>query len=181
MCAGGGAENDIGAADVFFQKTSVLCVAGGEDACFGLVAVLVTERVLVVRIFWEGVVESHQHLSCSIEGAVDDIDMVNLCAAEKESQTDMPVGLFACTEDGQVVHFVSSLEKHAASQSGTEGSEFLSVDQCVGVSLAIEQGQGATRCRRWLRFLRCRWNKSRTRHGGRSRLGTASGRVGRFC
>lgn len=57
----------------------------------------------------------------------------------------MPVGLLARAEDGQVVHFVSSLKKHTAGQSCAKGSEFLSIDQSTGIPLVVEQGQGTTR------------------------------------
>ena len=77
LCAGGRAENDISAADVFFEEAGIFRVAGGEDACLGLVAVFVAERVLIVRVIREGVVEFHQHFACSVEGAIDNIYVVN--------------------------------------------------------------------------------------------------------
>lgn len=74
-----------------------------------------------------GAVELGEELVRALEVAVDDVEVVDVGAAEEESESDVPVGLLACAEDGYVVDVAPFLEEHDACEGGAEGGDFLGV------------------------------------------------------
>ena len=50
----------------------------------------------------------------AFEVAVYDVEVVDVWAAEEEREADVPVCLFACAEDDDVMHVLPFLKKHCA-------------------------------------------------------------------
>ena len=79
---------------MLFQQALVFAVFGAYDAECEFRVGLAESRPR------RGSIEFLHEIFSAREGAVDDVDMVNLGAAEEERKSDVPGGLGAGTEDG---------------------------------------------------------------------------------
>lgn len=90
-------------------------MAWREDVLFRLAVVFLPDVVDEVGVVGLWVVESHDAFPGALEVARDDVQVVDLVRSEEHGKSDVPVGLLACAEDGEVVHRLALLEKHRGS------------------------------------------------------------------
>lgn len=82
--ARGAAEDGVGFADVFFQQTDVFAVFVADDAEVEFV-------VCVAQAFpFFGGVDVGHELARAFKVAVDDVDVVDIAAAQDEGEADVP-------------------------------------------------------------------------------------------
>lgn len=74
-----------------------------EDVLFRLAVVFFPDVVDEVGVVGLGIVQPHDAFPGALEVARYDIQVVNLVWAEEHGESDVPVGLLACAEDGEVV------------------------------------------------------------------------------
>jgi len=111
--AGGcSAEDHVRGSHVFFQETFVLGVHWREEVGFHLAVVATAYGVHVARVVRLGVVEPKDAGAGGFEIPRDDVEVVDLAWAEQHGQTDVPVGLLAGAEDGEVVDGGAFFEEH---------------------------------------------------------------------
>ena len=72
--------------------------------------------------FGQGIVVIHELLGAG-EGAVDDVDVVDLASLEEEGEADVPEGLAARAEDGDGVDFFALGEDDGGGEGGAEGRQ----------------------------------------------------------
>ncbi len=96
--AGRAAEKDIGFADTFFQHARVFAVIGAHDAEVEFLVRLSEMRPAVGGVYFR-----HEGAGAR-EGPVDDVDVVDVRAAQEQGEPDVPEGLQAGAEDGDRVH-----------------------------------------------------------------------------
>lgn len=133
-----GEENGAAGADGGFEEAVIFAVGGGEDLDFGArergrglwVPVCGDEGRVHVELggllVWA--VQALEEVVNAFEVAVDDVEVVNIRAAQEQGESDVPVGLLACAEDDDVVDVVPFLKQHGACEGGAEGGDFFGVD-----------------------------------------------------
>lgn len=104
------AEDDVAGADVLLQQALVLCVRGREDGLLRARVVLVADCIDVGGVVGEGVVEAHDAVAGGVEGARDDVEVVDFVAAKEQGEADVPVCLLAAAEDCDVVDGLAFFE-----------------------------------------------------------------------
>lgn len=62
------------------------------------------------------------------EAVVDDVDVADRATAHHEGHADVPVGLHAAAEDGNVADMVAAVEQAGGAEGGAEGREAAGVD-----------------------------------------------------
>ena len=80
-CGRRGAEDDVARADVLFEQALVLGVRGGENGLLCAGVVFGADGVDVVWVVGDWVVEAHEAVAGRVEGAGDDVEVVDLVAA----------------------------------------------------------------------------------------------------
>lgn len=115
--AGGAAEDGIRFADVLFDEAVVLAVFVAHDA----------EAEFLVRVPevlpFGGCVDGFHQLAGALEAAVDDVDVVDIPAAEEEGEADVPEGLEAGAENADGVDGGAAGEDCGGGEGGAEGGE----------------------------------------------------------
>lgn len=144
------AEYDVRFAHRLFQQPLVFAEVAAQDAEF---------RVGAQLIMVDGIEFLHQ-TPRTCEGAVDDVDVLDVVAAQQERDPDVPEGLFPRAEDGEGVDVRASVQDDGGGERGAEGGELLGVDETYGGAGAVEEGE---------------------RSAGRSALGACEGGAGRWC
>lgn len=123
-----------------------------------------------MRGFFVRLVECLEESVDALEVAIYDVQMVDFVAAQEEGESDMPVGLLACTKYNDVVDVVALLEEHGAGEGSAEGGDLFGVDQSSGVATLVEECEAAFGGRALSACERLRWCE-----GGRWRGGSEGG------
>lgn len=89
------------------------------------------------------VVELLEESVDAAEVAVYDVEVVDVWASEEEGQAYVPVGLFACAEDDDVVNVLPLLKQHCAREGGAESSYLFGVEQGTWTAVLVEERQTA--------------------------------------
>lgn len=159
------AEYDIGTTDMFFHQPVVFSVFVAHDAEIDLV-------VWFSEMFpFGGGVDVGHELAGAGEVPVYDVHVVDLWAAEKQGETDVPEGLGAGAEDSDGVDAAAAVEDYGCGEGGAKGSELCGGEEAVGFARCGEEGEGADgigglgachriicaggRCQREIGHLRC--------------------------
>ena len=74
--------------------------------------VLLAQWIDVRRVIREWVVQAHDAVAGGVEGASDDVEVVDFVAAKKKRQADVPVCLLATAEDCDVVDRLALFKEH---------------------------------------------------------------------
>ncbi|KAI6804381.1 NAD(P)-binding protein [Hortaea werneckii] len=98
-----GAEDDVGGAHEVFQKALVFCMTWREDVLLRLAVVFFPDLIDEVGVVGLWVVESHDTFPGALEVARYDVQVMDLVRPEEHGESDVPVGLLACTEDARAV------------------------------------------------------------------------------
>jgi len=112
-CGRGATEDDIARSDVLLEEPLILRVCWRENFLFGFAVESGANGVDVIWIVRLRIVEAHDAVSCAVKISCDNVQMVDLWAAKDQSQTDMPIGLFASSEYGDIVDRMALFEKHS--------------------------------------------------------------------
>lgn len=119
-------EDSVGFPNILFQQALVFAVFGADDT-EGEFGDRLAEGFPV-----RGGVEVVHEGSGAGEGAVDDVDVVDVVAAEHEGEADVPFCLFAGAEDGDGVDVCAAVEYYGCGEGGAEGGELFGGEEGVG-------------------------------------------------
>lgn len=137
--AGRAEENGVRAAHVFFQDAVVFAVIGADDA----EAELGVDGAQVGPV--GAGVDFFQEVLRPGEAAVHDVDVVNVCASQDQSEPDVPIRLLAGPKDRDSMDFLATVEDERGRQSRAEGGQLFGSDEGVWLTRGGEQRQGAAR------------------------------------
>jgi len=144
-CRGGrGAEDDVARADVLLEQALVFGVRGRENGLLRAGVVFGADGIDIVRVVGDRVVEAHEAVAGGVEGAGDDVEVVDLVATQEQGEADVPVGLLAGAEDRDVVDGLAFLEQHGRGECCAESGDFFGVDEAGGASKVIEKSEGTS-------------------------------------
>lgn len=73
------------------------------------------------------------------EAVVDKVDVADGVAAHHERHADVPVGLHAASEDGDVAHVVAAREEASGAEGGAKSSQVAGVDESSELSVRGEE------------------------------------------
>ena len=137
--AGRAEENGVRPAHVFFQDAVVFAVICADDA----EAELGVDGAQVGPI--GAGVDFLQEVLRAGEAAVHNVDVMNVCASQDQSEPDVPIRLLAGPKDRDSMDFFTTVEYERGRQSRAKGRQFFGGDEGVRLTRGGEQRQGAAR------------------------------------